>query len=109
MRAERGQALVEMVAGVPLVLLMAMVVLQLLAAGHAAVLAGSAAEAGALARAGGGDVRAAVERALPGRSRGKARIEARGGVVTVRVEPRSLLPAVGRRLAVAREASVELP
>ena len=45
MRRQRGQALVELVAGMPIVLMVGLVILQILAAGYSAVLAGGAAEA----------------------------------------------------------------
>ena len=49
---ERGQASVELLGAVPALLLLGLVAFQLLAVGYAAVLAGNAAEAGALAAAG---------------------------------------------------------
>ncbi len=49
MRGERGQATVELVAMLPLMAGIAVLVLQLLAAGAARELAGHAAEAGAVA------------------------------------------------------------
>src|SRR5690606_19668818 len=53
--AQSGQATIELLGGLPLVLAFGLVALQLLAVGYAAVLAGVAAEAGALAYAGGAD------------------------------------------------------
>src|ERR671928_152904 len=83
MPAERGQASVELLGAVPAVLLVGAVVLQLLAIGYAASLAGVAAEAGAPPRGGAPAARGAggegwrgepaaprpvpVERALPPR------------------------------------------
>jgi len=69
--SERGQASVELVAAVPALLLLALALFQLLAVGYAAVLAGDAAEAGALAVARGSDVRAAARNAVPGWSRAR--------------------------------------
>lgn len=106
---ERGQALVEVVGGLPAMLIVALVLLQLLATGYSAVLAGSAAEAGALALAGGGDAEAAVRHALPGWSRARARVEVSGGTVHVRLRPPSPLALVARKLEVAADATVELP
>jgi len=106
---ERGQALVEVVGGLPAMLIVALVLLQLLATGYSAVLAGSAAEAGALALAGGGDARGAVRHALPGWSRARARIDVSGGTVRVRLRPPSPLALVARKLEVSAEAAVELP
>jgi hypothetical protein len=106
---EAGQALVEVVAAVPAMLLVGLVLMQLLATGYSAVLAGSAAEAGALKLADGGDARAAVEHALPGWSRARARVEVDGGTVRVRLRPPSPLAVVSRKLEVSAEAAVELP
>jgi len=108
MRGERAQALVELIAGLPIVLTIGLVLLQLLAAGYSAVLAGGAAEAGALALAGGADPHAAVKRALPGWSKVAARVEVRDGRVRVRLQPPSPLAAVARRLEVTRDATVEI-
>jgi hypothetical protein len=107
--AERGQALVEVVAGLPAMFLVGLVLLQLLATGYSAVLAGSAAEAGALALAGGGDARAAVRHALPDWSVARARVEVGGGTVRVKLRPPSPLALVARKLEVSAEATVELP
>ena len=61
-----GQATVETVALVPVLLIVSLGLMQLLAVGYASVLAGGAAEAGALALARGRDPRAAAMQALPG-------------------------------------------
>lgn len=108
MRSERGQALVELIGGVPLILTVGLVLLQLLAAGYSAVLAGSAAEAGALALAAGGDARAAVEHALPRWSEAGARVEVGSESVRVRLRPPSPIAAVSRRLEVTANAELEL-
>lgn len=106
MSGERGQALVELIAGVPVAVAVGAVVLQLLAVGYSAVLAGSAAEAGALALAGGGDGRAAVRDALPGWSDAGARVDVGREKVRVTLRPPSPLAAVASRLEVAAEAAV---
>jgi hypothetical protein len=106
--SERGQALVEVVAALPAMLVVGLVLLQLLATGYSAVLAGSAAEAGALALAGGGDAEAAVRHALPGWSEARARVEVSGGTVRVHLRPPSPLAVVSRKLEVSAEAAVEL-
>lgn len=105
---ERGQALVELVAGLPLALVLGAVLLQLLASGYAAVLAGSAAETGALALAGGGDARAAAERALPDWSRRRMAVEVDDDAVRVRLLPPSPIGALAERLEVSATAAVEL-
>lgn len=106
MRAERGQATVEALGSVPAVLLIGLVAMQLLAVGYSAVLAGTAAEAGALALAAGGDARAGVRESLPGWSRAGVRIAVSRGTVRVRIRPPSPLESVGRRLTVGASASV---
>jgi len=106
-RPEHGQASVELLALVPLVLAVGLAAAQLLAVGYSSVLAGNAAEAGALALAGGGDPRAAVHRALPGWSR--ARVSVNGGAVKVELRPPTLVRALTRELEVTAEAAVEAP
>ena len=105
--AESGQASVELLGALPAVLVVGLVILQALAVGYSSVLAGSAAEAGALALAAGHDHRHAVRRALPGWSRARARVSARSGRVRVRLRPPSPLRALGRRLEVVGSAAVE--
>jgi 3-phosphoglycerate kinase len=104
---ESGQATVELIGAVPAVLVVGLVILQLLAVGYASVLAGGAAEAGALAIAGGGDSHSAVRRALPGWSRARAHVSVDGGRVRVRLRPPSPLRALARRLEVTGQAAVE--
>ncbi|HEX6652899.1 MAG TPA: hypothetical protein VF072_09160 [Thermoleophilaceae bacterium] len=106
---ERGQAAVELVATFPLLLVIALAVTQLFAVGSASVLAGNAAEAGALALAGGGDAPAAARAALPGWTRAHGRVSVEGGEVTVRLRPPALLRALSRRLEVSAAAGVEGP
>ena len=107
--AQRGQASVELLGAVPAVLLVGFVLFQLLALGYSSVLAGSAAEAGALALVSGSDARAGVREALPGWSRAGARVEVGRDTVRVALRPLSPLSAVSRRLEVAGEAEVETP
>jgi Flp pilus assembly protein TadG len=106
MRCERGQGAVELVAAVPALLLVALVFFQLLAVGYSAVLAGNAAEAGAVALAAGRDPMAAARDALPGWSAARARSEVSGGVVTVRVRPPGPLTGLVPRLSLAARAAV---
>ena len=103
---ERGQASVELVAATPLLLVLALVVFQLLAVGYAAVLAGNAAEAGALALAGGADARAAARASVPGWSRARMKVSVGGGDVSVRMRPPSPLALIGRRLEVHAAAAI---
>ena len=106
LRAERGQAAVELLGALPALVAVGLVLLQLLAVGYAAVLAGTAAEAGALAVAGGADARGSARSALPGWSRARATVHVRGGRVTVRLRPPALLDRVARALEVSATASV---
>ncbi len=106
MSDERGQAAVELVGALPVLLALGLVVAQLLAVGYSAVLAGNAAEAGALALAARADPEASARNALPGWSRADANVRASGGRVTVRLHPPSLLPSLSRKLEVASTASV---
>ena len=106
---EQGQASVELLGVLPLLVALALAVLQLLSVGYASVLAGNAAEAGALALAAGGDARAGAREALPGWSRAHAEVSVAGGRVGVRLRPPALLRALGERLTVKGEATVEAP
>lgn len=105
-RHQRGQASVELLGGLPALLVVAMVVFQLLAIGYASVLAGTAAEAGALAVAGGADARAAARNALPGWSRAGMTVRVEGGDVRVALRPPSPIAALSRRLTVRARAAV---
>ncbi len=105
MADSRGQASVELIAGLPALLLAALVSLQLLIAGYALTLADGAAEAGALALASGGSATQAARDALPGWAEDEVAVSVRGGTVSVRVQPPSLLGVVSERLAVTSVAS----
>ena len=109
MSSARGQATLETIALVPLLLIVGVGLMQLLAVGYASVLAGSAAEAGALALAGGTEPKAAALRSLPGWSEAHAKIEVEGGRVEIRLRPPSLLRALEERLEVGAAAEVEEP
>jgi hypothetical protein len=106
-RGERGQASVELLGAIPAVLVLGLVLMQLLAVGYSSVLAGSAAEAGALALAAGRDARAGAHSALPGWSRAQARVSVHDGRVRVELRPPAPLRIVARRLSVSGEAAVE--
>jgi hypothetical protein len=107
--SERGQASIELLGMLPLLVALALVVLQLLAVGYASVLAGSAAEAGALALAAGADPRAGVREALPGWSRAGSSVDVVAGEVRVRLRPPSLVKGLSERLEVSADAAVEAP
>jgi len=99
MRSIRGQAAVEVVGMLPLLLLAGMAVLQLLAAGAAHEYAGHAAEAGAIALADRRDATDAARRALPGWSRRSLDVRVDGRRVHVRLRPPAIVHAVGDLLA----------
>jgi hypothetical protein len=108
-RDERGQAAVELLAALPALVAVGFVVLQLLAIGYAAVLAGTAAEAGALALAGGSSAKQGVHRSLPGWSRARVQVAVSGGTVRVRLRPPSPLSSFSRRFEVTGRAAVGGP
>ena len=91
--APRGQASVELLAGVPALVLAGLVALQLLAAGYALWTAGVAARAGARAAYVGGDGKRAARASLPAVLRAAATVRDRDGLA-VRVRAPSLLPGL---------------
>ena len=101
-----GQASVELLGAVPALLVLGLVAFQLLALGYAAVLAGNAAEAGALAAAGGADARDAARAAVPGWQRARMKVEVDDERVSVRMRPPSPLDRVEDALEVAASAVV---
>lgn len=104
MGEQSGQATVEAVAAVPLLLALGAVVLQILVAGYATALADGAAEAGALALANGHPAAAATRDALPGWAREEATVRVSGSEVIVSLSPPLLLPGLASRLAVSSSA-----
>lgn len=90
----------ELLAAIPLLLIAGTLALQLLLVGYALTLADGAAEAGALALAAGRPAKDAAEESLPPWAEHGVEVAVRGGEVTVRVIPPSLLTAVADRLAV---------
>jgi hypothetical protein len=108
-RSDDGQATLEAMALIPLLLAVGLGLMQVLAVGYSSVLAGGAAEAGALALAAGRDPRAGAREALPGWSESRARIRVEGGRVEVRLRPPSPLRALADGLEVRAKAAVEAP
>jgi hypothetical protein len=102
---EAGQASVELVAALPALLIAGLLGLQLLAAGYAITLADGAAEAGALALASGRSARSAARGALPDWAEDEVRVSVRGGEVTVRLRPPSLIGGLSERLAISSSAA----
>ncbi len=103
-RSPRGQATVELVAMLPLVVLLALVAWQLAVAGQARWLAGSAARAAARAEAVGQDPSDAARRVLPARLEAGLRVVRRtGGGVEVTL-PVPLVGTAGRLASVSDQA-----
>jgi hypothetical protein len=100
---------VELLAGVPALLLAGLVALQLLAAGYSLTLADGAAEAGALALAAGRPAADAARDALPGWAERRVDVDVDGGRVSVTLAPPSPIPAVAERLASESSAWVRRP
>jgi hypothetical protein len=94
-----GQATVELVAILPLFVAVALAVGQLLAAGAAHELAGTAAESGAAAILQGLDPEKAATEALPGWSRSRVDIEVAARRVRVHIRPIPLIPGLADLLA----------
>ena len=103
-RGEAGQASVELVGVLPLLVGVGLGTMQLLAAGAAEEAADGAAEAGAVALLQDADPRDAARAALPAWSRDGATIEIAGRRVRVRVRPRGPVPALARRLEATASA-----
>ncbi len=103
-RRQSGQAQLELIAGLPLLGLAALVALQLLAVGYAQTLADGAAEAAALAAADGRDGAAAAREGLPGWARGRVEVDVDGGRVAVALDPPALLPGLAGHLGVGSRA-----
>ena len=98
MRADDGQATIELVALLPLLLIAGLAAGAIIAAHTAGEHAGQAAEAGAIALQQGAEPREAARRALPAPIRDRATIEVRGHRVTVHVRPDLPLTALERPL-----------
>jgi hypothetical protein len=105
LRTEDGQATVELVAGVPALILAALICLQLLAAGYALTLADGAAEAGALALAEGGSAAEAARESLPGWADHNVSVAVEGEEVIVHLRPPSPFGTIADHLAVTSMAS----
>jgi len=90
---QKGQAAVELIAVIPVLLTVALLVAQLAIAGHALWSAGDAARAGARAAHVGDDAESAAVRALPFWLDGAAEIGT-SGAIQVRVAAPALIPGV---------------
>ena len=102
---ERGQASVELVALLPLTLIVGVAIMAVLAARAAAGDAAAAAQAGAMALIQDANPRDAARESLPGDARDRARILVRGRSVTVTVRPPAALPFLGDAFAATASAN----
>jgi hypothetical protein len=103
--AERGQASVEAVAGIAVLILAGLVCFQLLATGYSATVADGAAAAGAVALVRGDPVEAAVRDALPGWARSRVNVRRAGDRVKVKLRPPSPFAAIAERIELTAVAS----
>ena len=103
-RSPRGQASIELIAFLPLVLLIGLTGFSFAAAQSARDEAGAAAEAGALAILQGREPREAARDALPEGTRERARIEVDGPSVHVHVRPNLPIAALAGALAADEHA-----
>ncbi len=99
-----GQAQLELIAGLPALLVAALIALQLLAVGYAQSLADGAAEAGAIAAADGRDELEAARSGLPGWADSRVEVGSEDGEVSVELDPPALLPGLGGHLGVSSTA-----
>lgn len=108
-RSQRGQATVELIGAVPMLVLAGLAIFQLMLAGYTAALADGAVEAGAIAAAGGEDIETAVRAALPGWERSRVEVSSAGGQVNVTLRPPSPFGFLSRALEVSESAWVRTP
>jgi hypothetical protein len=106
---EKGQASVEVIATIPVLILSGIVGLQLLVTGYAWTLADGAVEAGALAIAADRPPTPAVRAALPGWARDRVDVEVDGGRVSLTLRPPSPVPVLGEALAIRSTAWARPP
>ena len=107
-RGERGQASIEILGLLPLIVLLTLVGFTVVASYAAHEQAGEAAEAGALALLqGGADPRTAAREALPEPARARATIKLAERRVHVQVRPRVPLPIPGLANRLAGEAHAD--
>lgn len=106
---ECGQSSVELMALLPLVLLIGLAVMTLLASRSASGQAAAAAQAGAMALIQDEDARAAARAALPSSARRRASIRLDGREITVTVRPRTVVPFLAGRLTATSTADAGPP
>ena len=104
MSGERGQAAVELLGVVPLVVAVGLAAAQLLVAFAAHEQAGAAAEAGAIALGRGEEAAAAARRAGGAGFAARGSVSVHGRVVRVRLRPAQLVPGAAGLLTAEVEA-----
>ena len=102
---DRGQASVELVALLPLTLIVGLAILTLLAARAASGQAAAAAQAGAMALIQERDAREAAREALPREARTRSEIRVDDRAITVTVRPEMHVGFLGDALAATASAS----
>jgi len=100
-----GQASIEAVCGIAVLMLAGLLCFQLLATGYTVTVADGAAEAGAVALVRGESVKPAVRGALPGWARSRVTVLRLGETVHVRLLPPSPFDSIADRLEVSSAAS----
>jgi hypothetical protein len=101
---QEGQAAIEMVGLLPLLVVAALAVGQVLAAGAARGAAQAAAQAAAMALVQGGDPVAHARAAAPDWSRDRLTVRIHGRAVRARIVPRTVLPGTAGLLTATAEA-----
>jgi hypothetical protein len=104
-RAEAGQASIELLGVLPLMVVLILTAAEVLAAGGARSAASGGAEAGAMAILQGGDPAAAARAAAPGWAHARLDVHISGRRVTVRATPPALLPWLPQLLSSTAAAS----
>jgi len=108
MRVQRGQASIEVLGVLPLMLVFAMFVWQLHLVMSAATAVENAARTGSRVEGLGGDGKRAAMRALPRSQREDVEIDIRGEVVRIRTKVPTVVPGLATGLFRVR-GSAELP
>lgn len=105
---QSGQATVELLAGIPVLIVAGLAALQLMIAAYTLHLADGAAEAGALAAAAGLEAEPAARAALPGWAEDRVKVQSAGGRVQVVVRPPAPTAAIAEALEVSSSAWVHV-
>jgi hypothetical protein len=103
-RRDSGQASIELVGALPLLVAVALGAGQALSAGLARELADHAAEAGAVAALQDADAASAARRALPGWARSRVAVHVARDAVRVDLRPPTLIPGVASLLTASATA-----